>query len=313
MEEPMPARRPSLATATKAILFPALALGTVALAGCDESQPEQTNPNAFSWSAPRGSATVLNVRNANGGVTVEPSADTVIRVRATTRWRGGDPTSAVHFEAVPEANAVTICAIWNKGSCSATDYASSKNGKGLTVSLNKSDVTADFTVEAPAGMRVDVFTLNGAVMVRAAAPVKAHTLNGDVKVGTSVGPVDAETINGDVDVRMTTMGPDSGAVRAVSKHGTVVAYVPNIVNGVITASTLNGNLGTDFGGPIGDVTGRSKDFKATLGAGGREYVVSTLSGSAWLRQINADGTVAPAAQTPAVTEKGQSTRRAKAK
>lgn len=309
----MPARRLSPAAATKAILFATLALGTVALSGCDESQPEQTNPNAFSWNAPRGSATVLNVRDANGAVTVEPSADSVIRVRATTRWRGGDPTSAVHFEAVPQPDAVTICAIWDKGSCSAANYTSSKNGKGVTISLNKSDVTADFTVEVPAGMRVDVFTVNGAITVRAAAPVKAHTLNGDVKVGTSVGPVNAETINGDVDVRMTTMGADTGAVRAVSKHGTVVAYVPNIVNGVINASTLNGDLGTDFGGPIGVVTGRSKDFKATLGTGGREYVVSTLSGSAWLRQINADGTVAPAAQSQAVTEKGQSSKRTKAK
>lgn len=256
---------------------------------------------------------MLNVRNVSGAISVEPSPDSAIRVQATTRWRRGDPATAVRFEALPEANAVTICAIWENGRCSATDYTSGKSGKGVTISVNKADVTADFTVQVPAGMRVDALTSNGAITVRAAGPVKAHTLNGSVKVSTAVGPVDAETINGDVDVRMTTMGADPGPVRAVTKNGTVVAYVPNIVDGMIEASTLNGNVGSDFGGPIGDVTGRSKSFKATLGTGSRQYVVTTLSGSAWLRQINADGSVSPAAPVAGVTETGQATKRPKAK
>ena len=149
----------------------------------------------------------------------------------------------LRFEAVPDANAVTVCAIWEKGACSATDDSSGKGGEGGTLSLYKSEVTADFTVQVPAGMRVDALIFNGAITVRAAGPVKAHTLNGSVKVGTAVGPVDAETINGDVDVRMTTMGSDSG-------------------------------------GPVCEITGRSKRFKARLGTAARHCVVSTMSGSA---------------------------------
>ena len=55
----------------------------------------------------------------------------------------GDPARMLRFEAVPDANAVTVCAIWEKGACSATDDSSGKGGEGGTVSLYKSDVTAD--------------------------------------------------------------------------------------------------------------------------------------------------------------------------
>ena len=85
----------------------------------------------------------------------------------------------LRFEAVPDANAVTVCAIWEKGACSATDDSSGKGGEGGTVSLYKSDVTADFTVQVPAGMRVDALIFNGAITVRAAGPVnrKSTRLN----------------------------------------------------------------------------------------------------------------------------------------
>jgi hypothetical protein len=157
-------------------------------------------------------------------------------------------------------------------------------------------------VKVPAGVRVDAWTVSGDVTVRAAAPVKARAMDGDIKVGTSVGPVNAETMNGDVDVRMTTIG-DTGAVRAVTKNGDAMAYVPEIADGRIDASTLTGELGSDFGASAISAQNVGRKLEATLGAGSRLYAVQSLNGSAWLRLINADGSVTASAAQPRVTGK----------
>ncbi len=110
--------------------------------------------------------------------------------------------------------------------------------------------------------------------------------------------MNAESVNGSVDIRMTTIG-DTGAVRAVTKNGSAVAYVPEITDGSIEASTLNGRIGSDFGGLAPSNSRAQRRFGTTIGAGARTYRVETLNGSAWLRLINADGTVGPAEPTTA--------------
>ena len=283
---------PSLALGS--LVLGALAIGSLAGCSMSSSGPRKTDPNAFTWAGPLAAPGVVQVRNTNGSITVEPSPDNSVHVTAATSWTRGDPTRDVKFEVVPTGGTLTICAIWNNGGCSPTDYSSGTTKRRVSFGWSsKSDASVAFTVQVPAGVKVDATTIAGEVNVRASAPVKAHTIDGNVKVGTSVGPVDAETMNGDVDIRMTTLGA-AGDVRAVTKNGTAVAWVPDITDGRISASTLNGELGTDFGGPTGDTMGRMREFKATLGAGNRNYEIQTLNGSAWLRLINADGTVGSA-------------------
>jgi hypothetical protein len=281
---------------------------------CSRSGPRREDPNAFSWNGDLAAPGTVLIRNTNGSVTVDPSPDNSVHVKAATSWTRGDPKKDIDFRVVSAASTVTVCAVWGKGGCSAADYSSGTQKKGISVSWNtKSDASVAFTVQVPAGVHVDVLTVEGAVNVRAAAPVKARSIDGNVKVGTAVGPVDAETINGDVDIRMTTLG-EAGAVRAVSKNGSVAAWVPDIADGNIIASTLNGELGTDFGGPTGDTMGHMREFKSTVGPASRAYEIQTLNGSAWLRLINPDGSVgtaagsAPAAPAKAVKKTSASKR-----
>ena len=291
----MPARFIARSLVLGPVALGALALGS--LTGCirSSSGPRKTNPNAFTWSGPLAAPGVVQVRNTNGSITVEPSPDHSVHVLAATSWTRGDPTRDVKFEVVPTGGTLTICAIWNNGGCSPTDYSSGKRKRGIQFGWSStSDARVAFTVQVPAGVKVDATTIEGEVNVRASAPVKARSIDGNVRVGTSVGPVDAETMNGDVDIRMTTLG-EAGDVRAVTKNGTAVAWVPDITDGRVNASTLNGELGTDFGGPTGETMGRMREFKAALGTGARSYEIQTLNGSAWLRLINANGTVGSAA------------------
>lgn len=280
----------------------AIALAAATLAACDSSGQRQTNQNAFTWSGDLAAPGVIQIRNTNGPITVEPSPDNRVHVTAATSWTRGNPAREIAFVTDSSAGAVAVCAVWGRGECTTTDYSSSSKRRGVSFGWSSgTDASVAFTVQVPAGVRVDAWTIVGSITARTAAPVRARTVTGSVKVGTSVGPVDAETVNGSVDVRMTTIG-DTGAIRAVTKNGTAVAYVPEITDGAIETSTLNGRIGTDFGFVPAARNGRSRKFESSIGAGTREYVVQSLNGSAWLRLINADGTVKAAEQDEPTVE-----------
>ncbi len=261
-----------------------LAVATFALAGCQVSDGEQhTDPQAFTWTGDIKAPGTMNIRNLNGAIEVRPSTDAQVHITAATTWRRGDPKKDVQYNVVTEGNDITVCAIWGRGTCSANDYKSKAN---FRLFGSKGDVSVKFTVLVPTGVKVNAITINGSVDALATAPVFAHTTNGGVKVGTAVGPVDAETVNGSVDARMTTLG-EGGAARAVTVNGSASLYIPDNAAGSVELSNVNGSLGSDFA-----LAGSSKhEMNGTLGAGGRSIEVKTVNGSAYLRRINADGTV----------------------
>lgn len=293
-------RRSPFKVAVKSTFFALLALGSLALAACRHDRPRHEEPNAWAWQGELAAPGVLQIRNTLGSITVEPATDNKVSVVASTSWTKGDPKRDLQFRGSTSGTTMTVCAIWGRGECSDHEYTSKARRGG-----SRTDARVDFAVKVPAGVRVDAWTLSGDVTVRAAAPVKARTMSGDILVGTSVGPVNAESVSGDVDVRMTTIG-DTGDVRAVTKSGDVVAYVPEISDGRIDASTLNGDIGSDFGTMTVSSQRVGRKLEATLGAGSRTYSVQSLNGSAWLRLINADGSVS-VAREPAKDSKAPAT------
>lgn len=257
-------------------------LSTVALAACSvDIGDTQTDPNAFSWSGPMKAPGTINIRDLNGSIDVRPSTDDNVHITASTSSRG-DAKKVVEFQVVPSGNDVTVCAIWGRGTCSATEYKN-KTSSGL---FGSSSVNVKFTLLVPTGVKVNAATVNGAVDVLATAPVYARSTNGSLKIGTAIGPVDAETVNGSVDARMTTIGGD-GALRAVTVNGSANLFVPDNVSGTVSIRNANGTAGADFA-----LTTSSKHaLDGVLGAGGREIAVKSVNGSAFLRRLNADGTV----------------------
>ena len=277
--------------AARVTAFGLLAVGALSAGACiiGSSGPEQVDPAAFAWNAPVSAAATVYVRNTNGSVEVKPSTDGNVRVTAEVRWKRGDPKRDVKFETVNSANGVTICALWGGGTCSPSGYQSQSRGMSSKLAGHGTDAKVAFTVYVPTGVKVDAFTMNGSIGVAASAPVLARTMNGTIKVATSVGPVDAETVNGDVDVRMTTLGAD-GPVRAKSVNGSVSAYLPEKFDGMVEMSTVLGSLTSDFAGAA--LKGEDKEFSAALGTGGRKVEIGTVTGSAALHKLNANGTVA---------------------
>src|ERR1019366_4550360 len=270
--------------------FAAFAFLALCATGCVGGS-EHVDPNAFSWSAPMAAPGELHLRNMNGRIDVKPATDGNVTVTAETRWHRGNPKKDISFVTDHSGNDFTVCAVWGRGAFTATDY--NTRGNSLLHSLfsgGSSDASVNFTVYVPTGVKVDVFDINGAVSVLATAPVKAKGINGRIRIGTSVGPVEATTINGSVDARMTTLSGD-GPVKVETVNGNASAYLPATFDGAVHVATANGTAGTDFAVTVAGGSSGSNTLDGTVGPGARRVEVKSVNGNAWLRKLNADGTV----------------------
>lgn len=264
----------------------------------------KVDPSAFSWNAPMAAPGELHLRNMNGDINVEPATGGNVTVTAETRWHRGNPRKDVRFVTVPSGSDFTVCAVWGRGTCTDRDYNTSGNSFFRSLFRGSSgDVSVKFTVRVPSGVKVDAFGINGSVKVLATAPVRAHTVNGSITVGTSVGPVEATTVNGSVDARMTTLSGD-GPVKVSTMNGTASAYLPATFDGSVHLSTMDGRVGSDFAVSGAGGTSVGTSLEGAVGKGARTVEVKSMNGNAWLRKLNADGTVAGVtASTPGSAEK----------
>jgi hypothetical protein len=268
---------------TRRPFVPSLLVAALLLAGCDEeaSGPWQVRENAFAWNGVVAPGATVSVRDFRGDIDVRPSADDTVRVTARLEWRKGDPDAALHFSGALVGGDAVICAIWGDGRCTREDYtANIKFG-------NDHDARVFFTVEVPAGVRLELSNISGNVAAVATAPVFAKTMNGDVRVATSVGPVQGETLNGSVDIRMSSLaGADS--VIAKTLNGEALIYLPAVDDAVLDLSVGNGTVSSDFGiDPAAAARGRK--IQMTIGAGSRVILAHALNGAAALRKLDAEG------------------------
>lgn len=268
------------------ILTGALILIALISTGCYFGGVEKTDPEIFSWTGALAAPGTLRLRNINGPLVVTQSTDGNVHFSAAATWHKGNPKRDMTFQVVNGDGDVTICALWGSGVCSAKSYHT--NTSMWNKLLGRStDASIVMTVQVPASVKVDASTVNGDVTITATAPVHTRTINGSIKVGTAVGPVDAQTVNGDVDVRMTTLAAGTDMVRAESVTGSATAWLPDKVDATVSMATVAGSLNADYG----IVTGKNK-ATATLGNGGREVVVKSVTGSARVGRLAADGSIA---------------------
>jgi DUF4097 and DUF4098 domain-containing protein YvlB len=201
-----------------------------------------------------------------------------VEVTATKRWRDSDPRS-VRFE-VHKSGAggddVTICAIWSdRTECDEQGYE--------TRDVRNNDVSVDFQVAVPAGVKIGVSSINGPVRVDGAtSEVEATSVNGEVSASSSGGPVNASTTNGRVTARMGRF--DSREDLTFSTvNGSVVAEFTGDLDADVELSTVNGRFQSDY--PI-TVSGRldPKRLRARIGKGGRRIRLTTVNGNVELRR-----------------------------
>lgn len=233
----------------------------------------------FRWHGAVAPGAAVEIKGVNGNVVAGRADGHEVEVVAEKRARRSDPES-VTIEVVPHGDGVTICAVYPNGDGGRANECAP--GEGGRMNVRDNDVTVDFTVKVPPGVRFIGRTVNGDVEAQQiGAAVSLKTVNGSVTFSTSASG-DASTVNGSIRGNLgRTDWADTLEFNTV--NGSVVLTLPNDVNTDVKAQTVNGDISTDF--PL-TVTGRwsRRRLQGTIGGGGRMLSIETVNGGITLKR-----------------------------
>ncbi len=234
----------------------------------------------FRWHGRLAAGKTVEVKGVNGAVHAVAATGAEVEVTAAKTAHRSDPED-VKIDVIEHDGGVTICAVYptpprarRENACDVGDRWSS--------STENNDVVVDFEVRIPAGVKFVGRTVNGEMSAEGlGADVAASTVNGSVRV-TTRGLAEASTVNGSVYVEMGRADwTDELEFRTV--NGTVTLILPAQLNTEVRASTVNGDLVSDY--PL-TVMGRfgPRRMRGTIGQGGRSLSLSTVNGEIRLRK-----------------------------
>jgi hypothetical protein len=242
------------------------------------AEPQQGNE--FRWHEPLASGRLIEVKGINGNVEAEPASGGEVEVVAVKRSRRSDPEE-VRIEVVRHAEGVTICAVYpNVAGREPNTCAHGSNHSNV----QNNDVSVNFTVRVPAGVRFAGHTVNGKVDANnLSADVEARTVNGGINVSTK-GLASAQTVNGSITVAMGR-ADWSDELEFKTVNGSIDISAPASLSAQVEAKTLNGEITTDFPITVQGTFSRRR-LSGTIGGGGRELHLETVNGSVQIRRAS---------------------------
>ncbi len=247
----------------------ALAWGVVA-AGSFLAGPLQAEE--FHWQGTVAAGGAVEIKGVNGGIDATGSAGSPIEVSAIKKGRRSNPAD-VEIKVVEHAGGVTICAVYPSPNGAPNECTP---GAGGRMQVKDNDVSVDFKVKVPAGVRFVGRTVNGGIDAsELPTDAEAYTVNGGVSVKAG-GTIRAETVNGGVDASFGR-ADWTGEIRLKTVNGGIDISLPGDASAELRAATVNGDIETDF--PI-TVQGRvsKRRLTGTIGSGGRQLALETVNG-----------------------------------
>ena len=253
------------------------ALLVAAAAGTAAAQGEDT----FRWSGQLAAGKMLDVQGLNGDVHARPSSDRTVEVVAVKRGDDDDPRE-VQIEVNETAEGIQVCAVYpgdrdrGASTCDHSDHDDDE--------WEDNDVTVDFTVSVPSGVRFDGSTVNGGVeaMGLSAIEVSVSTVNGGIDV-SSTGSVEAQTVNGSI-TASTGASTWNGTLDFQTVNGSITLTLPAGVGARVSAETVNGDIVSDFPLTIEAGEWGPQSVNGTIGAGGGQLNLETVNGEIELRK-----------------------------
>jgi DUF4097 and DUF4098 domain-containing protein YvlB len=253
--------------ATMLLAFLVAAAPTLAAAGQEE----------FRWTGKVAAGQAIEIKGVNGGITATGSAGGDVEVTAVKKGRKSDPTE-VKVEVVEHAGGVTICAVY------PSDAAANEcvPGKGGRMNVRDNDVNVEFRVKVPAGVRFVGRTVNGGIEASGLkADAEAETVNGGIELD-STGTARAQTVNGGITARIGRADWD-GTLKLETVNGGIDVTMPEGLSADLRASTVNGDISTDFPLTVKGKIARRK-LEGTIGSGGRLLEMKTVNGGIELKK-----------------------------
>jgi hypothetical protein len=255
----------------------AAGLAVLAWSGAATAAAQDTD---WSWKGAVAAGKSIEIKGVNGDVRATAGSGSEVVVTAVKKGRKSDPAS-VKIEVVNSPAGVTICAVYPSSGKRANSCGAGDDGH---MSTNENDVSVDFTVQVPAGVKFVGRTVNGSVGTeRLGGDADVSTVNGDVRV-VAAGIVRANTVNGSVDVSMGK-ADWSGAVELSTVNGSIRASLPANFSAVVNGKTVNGSIESEF--PL-TVQGKfgPRSIHGTIGSGGRTLDLETVNGSITLAKAD---------------------------
>jgi putative adhesin len=233
----------------------------------------------FHWKGQLAAGKTIEIKGVNGDIDAVAGSGEV-EVTAVKHARRSDPDE-VKIEVVPSEEGVTICAVYPSDGARENTCEAGERGH---MNTHDNDVKVNFTVRVPAGVRFAGHTVNGEVeAANLSGDVEAQTVNGSIRVSTS-GSAEASTVNGSITASMGR-AQWTDALEFHTVNGGITLNLPANVSTEVRASTVNGDIETDF--PL-MVTGRlgPRRVTGTIGNGGRRLALETVNGSIRLRKAS---------------------------
>ncbi|MFN8587638.1 MAG: hypothetical protein U0704_07515 [Candidatus Eisenbacteria bacterium] len=257
-------------------LFAAVGATVIALASGSTAWSATERHQQWTWQGAAPASGKLEIHGINGGIVAEPGTGNQIEVVADKHGKRHDPAE-VEIKVVQDSDGITICAVYPKGGSPCT-------GNSWNGGHHDCDVQVEFHVKVPAGIAFDANTVNGGITARSlAGPVKAHTVNGECEIETSMSG-EAHTVNGGV---RATLGRVSANDRLEFEtvNGSITVSLPDNASAQLEGATVNGGIRTDFPAEVQGKWG-PKSMRATLGKGGARVRLNTVNGSIALKRAS---------------------------
>jgi len=247
--------------------------------GRDQGERSQGERNQadFRWVGSVDDDQWLHVAGVNGDIEVEPSEGSEVEVVAEIRTRRGDPED-VRIEVVETSDGVYLCAIYPSRKSNETQTCGGERFE--RTQARNTDVSVEFRVRAPSDLHFHGETVNGDVRVNTTlAQVDATTVNGSIEAEAE-GSIEARTVNGSIDALITGRTL-TGPVTLETVNGSVELDLNDDVDAEVDASWVSGGFSTDL--PL-SIQGRIKRrARGTLGDGGERVRIKTVNGAIEIR------------------------------
>jgi hypothetical protein len=269
------------ASSAQGRLVLALVAGLLAAGAASAAAQERSSTRDFRWAKSLPAGQWVRLHNISGDVRVTAVDGDRVEVVGLRRGRGGYDDDDVRVDVHEGRDGVTICALWGAESwCDDRGSHIESHGDGRRRRGN-----VDFEVRLPRRLKLSANSVSGNVEVNGAGDeVRARSVSGDVKLERLRSPaVTATSVSGDVDAHIDALtGP--GDLRFTSVSGNVSLQLPRSLDADVTLKTVSGELDSEF--PLiirGPARMGRRTITGTIGRGGRELQLTTVSGDVRLR------------------------------
>jgi DUF4097 and DUF4098 domain-containing protein YvlB len=219
----------------------------------------------------------MEIENINGSVEVTQGSGrtALVEVTKTVKRGNGDLVKAVMEES---RGMMRVCTIYLNQDPDRTSCRGNNSQRG-----NEFQVEMTYVVQVPAGVAVEINTVNGGVVLTGLdTPASVSTVNGSIEF-TAAGAHSLETVNGQIRARLTR-ADWAGSLDIETVNGSVDLTLPASFAAEVSGETVNGRVNSDF--PI-TIEGRwgPKSFRGTINGGGsRSLNIETVNGAIRLRR-----------------------------